>query len=64
MMKKRTSAALRRGLRALEDECVSMERRAVGPPIPTSEGTGLCDGVDLDRMADLLDRLDADDAAR
>ena len=58
------SDVLRRGLSALEAESVSVGRRAVGPPLPTFEGTGLRDGVDLDRMAELLDRLDADDAAR
>ena len=58
------SDVLRRGLTALEAESVSVGRRAVGPPIPTFEGTGLRDGVDLDRMAEFLDRMDADDAAR
>ncbi len=58
------SDVLRRGLSALEADSVAKGRRAVGPPIPTFEGTGLCEGVDLDRMAELLDRLDADDAAR
>lgn len=58
------SDVLRRGLSALEEDCVSMRRRTVGPPIPTFAGTGLCEGVDLDRMAELLDRLDAEDAAR
>ncbi len=58
------SDVLRRGLSALEEDCVAMGRRTVGPPIPTFEGTGLCEGVDLDRMTELLDRLDADDAAR
>ena len=58
------SDVLRRGLSALEAESVAVGRRAVGRPIPTFGGTGLRDGVDLDRMAELLDRLDADDAAR
>lgn len=63
-LKATKSDVLRRGLSALEADCVSVGRRTVGPPIPTFKGTGLCDGVDLDRMAELLDRLDADDAAR
>ena len=54
---------LRRGPDAPKADCVSVGRRTVGPPIPTFKGTGLCDAVDLDRMAELLDRLDADDAA-
>ena len=58
------SDVLRRGLSALEAESVSAGRREVGPPLPTFKGTGLRDGVDLDRMAELLDLLDADDAAR
>jgi len=58
------SDVLRRGLTALEAESVSAARRAVGPPLPTFKGTGLREGVDLDRMADLLDLLDADDATR
>lgn len=58
------SDVLRRGLSALEAASVSAGRRAVGPPIPTFKGTGLREGVDLDRMAALLDHLDADDAAR
>lgn len=56
------SDVLRRGLSALEAESVSMGRRAVGPPLPTFKGTGLREGVDLNRMAALLDLLDADDA--
>ena len=58
------SDVLRRGLTALEAETVSARRRTVGPPLPTFMGTGLREGVDLDRTAELLDLLDADDAAR
>ena len=58
------SDVLRRGLGALEAETVAARSRALGPPIPTFKGTGLREGVDLDRMADLLDLLDAEDAAR
>lgn len=58
------SDVLRRGLSSLEADTAAIGRRTVAPPIPTFAGTGLCEGVDLDHVADLLDRLDADDAAR
>lgn len=59
------SDVLRRGLGALEAQSAHSNRLAVGPPIPVfTGGMGLCDGVNLDSMSELLDIMDADDDPR
>jgi hypothetical protein len=59
------SDVLRRGLTALDAQSVAARRAEVGPRIPVfSGGTGPRAGVTFDRMAALLDIMDAADDPR